>query len=593
MSSRTPPRPLAQVGRFRWRTLAAILVVVVPLTGAGLFIAQNQVARETEEAMQRDFRAATAAIEAARDTRMTALSHRCFLLARKARIHAAFEDDALDVLYSNARDELRDLMPPAAPLPPSAPRDIPAVFYRFLDVHGQVISTDNPSDAGQLTDHELARLNLPRAPSAPQLGFLVRTDASPTEQSVEQFIATPIFSTSTGAPLAALVVGFTAPLTGLSPDGRTIGRGLWLDRRLQLPGLDEGVRSTLQTSLAPALSPPGPPLPPVVQIDIAGHPYRVLCRALNPASAYPVAFEVCLYPLADTLAHQAKLRWQILGLGSALLVIGIAASQFAATRLARPVEQLAAESAETVVQRDRAEAALESTQAELERAARFASDASHQLKTPIAVFRSGLEELLARDDLPAPVRDEISNLVIRTYRFTGMINDLLLLSLMEAGHLKIEFSRVSLDHLIASWLDDLSILPQALALDISTDLPRDCCISGEKRYVSIILQNLLENARKYNRTGGRIQIAARREGERVSLTIANTGHPIPAASQAQIFNRFHRGNTGENIPGHGLGLNLARELARLHGGDVRLVRSSDDWTEFEVTFRSAPDAVAA
>ena len=61
--------------------------------------------------------------------------------------------------------------------------------------------------------------------------------------------------------------------------------------------------------------------------------------------------------------------------------------------------------------------------------------------------------------------------------------------------------------------------------------------------------------------------------------------PIPAAAQEHIFERFHRGLAGENITGHGLGLNLARELARLHGGDVRLVRSDDDWTEFEVRFR--------
>ena len=587
-------RPFAFVSHFRWRTLAAILAVVVPLTVTGLFFAQQRVAEEAEAALHRDFRAITSAMESARESRMTALRQRCLQLARKARIHAAFEDDALDVLYSNARDELRDLMPASAAAPPlsAAGRDTPAVFYRFLDLHGRVIPAANPADVGPLTDLESAQLMLPRLPSSPQLGLLVREGTQAGPEGVVQFITTPIFSTSTGAALAALVVGFTTPLAPFNPAGQTVGRGVWTQGKIQLPGLDAAHRTQLQTALAPALSAARQSAPELA-LDLGGHPYRVLGQAVNPDSAYPIAFDICFYPLAATMAHQAKLRWQILGLGGALLVIGIAASQFAASRLSRPVEQLAAESAETLVQRDRAEAALESTQAELERAARFASDASHQLKTPIAVFRSGLEELLARDDLTEPVRNEITQLVIRTYRFTGMINDLLLLSLMEAGHLKIEFTRVSLDHLVASWLDDLSILPEALALDITTELPRDCCISGEKRYVSIILQNLLENARKYNRTGGRIRIAARREGERVSLTIANTGHPIPAASQAQIFNRFNRGNTGENIPGHGLGLNLARELARLHGGDVRLVRSSDDWTEFEVTFRTAPDAVAA
>ena len=61
-----------------------------------------------------------------------------------------------------------------------------------------------------------------------------------------------------------------------------------------------------------------------------------------------------------------------------------------------------------------------------------------------------------------------------------------------------------------------------------------------------------------------------------------------AEIQEHIFERFHRGAAGENVPGYGLGLNLARELARLHGGELRLVSSENDWTEFEVSFSCAP-----
>jgi signal transduction histidine kinase len=117
-------------------------------------------------------------------------------------------------------------------------------------------------------------------------------------------------------------------------------------------------------------------------------------------------------------------------------------------------------------------------------------------------------------------------------------------------------------------------------------------VAGEKRYLALILQNLLENARKYNRQGGRIRVAARAEGDTVFLTVGNTGGPIPASAQEHIFERFHRGAIGENVPGYGLGLNLARELARLHHGNLRLLRSDEAWTEFEVSFRvaRAPDA---
>ncbi|MEY2879270.1 MAG: hypothetical protein RLZZ15_1650, partial [Verrucomicrobiota bacterium] len=117
-------------------------------------------------------------------------------------------------------------------------------------------------------------------------------------------------------------------------------------------------------------------------------------------------------------------------------------------------------------------------------------------------------------------------------------------------------------------------------------------IRGEQRYTAMILQNLLENARKYNRPGGRLRLAARIAGDAVILTVGNTGRPIAPAAQARIFERFHRGAIGENVPGYGLGLNLARELARLHDGDLQLLRSGDDWTEFEARFRlaAAPSA---
>ena len=72
----------------------------------------------------------------------------------------------------------------------------------------------------------------------------------------------------------------------------------------------------------------------------------------------------------------------------------------------------------------------------------------------------------------------------------------------------------------------------------------------------------------------------------VNLVIWNTGRAIPSSAQPDIFERFHRAGVSSGVPGHGLGLNLARELARLHGGDLQLIHSVSDWTEFEVTFRA-------
>jgi signal transduction histidine kinase len=325
-----------------------------------------------------------------------------------------------------------------------------------------------------------------------------------------------------------------------------------------------------------------------VRVDLAGVPHLLFSKRLNPGSLYPATYEVCVFPLTDLLARQRALRWQILGAGALVFLVGLAASHFISVRLSAPVERLAVDSEENRTRRARAEAALEQTNEELQRAARFSADASHQLKTPVTVLRAGLEELLAREHLAPDECQQLSALVHQTYRLSSVIEDLLLLSRMDAGRLKLDFAPVDLSQLIEASLDDLGAVPDAPELNVETDFPATLSIAGEKRYTSVILQNLLENARKYNRPGGQVRVTARTEGAAVNLIVANTGRPIPVAAQAHIFERFHRGGMGENVPGYGLGLNLARELARLHGGDLRLARSDETWTEFEVRFRLAP-----
>jgi signal transduction histidine kinase len=275
-----------------------------------------------------------------------------------------------------------------------------------------------------------------------------------------------------------------------------------------------------------------------------------------------------------------------------LLLGGLAASHFLSSRLSAPVTKLAVDSEENRSQRVRAETALDLTNKELQRSARFSADASHQLKTPVTVLRAGLEELLAGETVSVGLREEVSALIHQTYRITSVIEDLLLLSRMDAGRLQIDFRPVDLALLVEAWLDDLSALPEQTELKIETEIPDTLMVAGEKRYLTLILQNLLENAQKYNRSAGRIRLTARCEDGWAILTVGNTGRPIPGPAQEHIFERFHRGTAAENVPGHGLGLNLARELARLHGGDVRLARSDEQWTEFEVRFRVADSSTA-
>lgn len=577
--------PAAQPSRFagfRTKVLLAMMLVVALLTGLVLYFAERRLAGDVESDLQRTFQAELNAWHNVQAVRHAALVERCRALLRKPRIHAALEDDALDLLYPSAMDELRDLMESGAD--PAIP-GLHAEFYRFLGQDGAVIPPKGARHVGQLAAAEEARLALPTAPEQPQTGFLVRGLPAGGDELIE-IITMPIHSTETGEVIAALALGFKpVNLTAIQP-GADIARGIWFDGRLHLTPAAPGNAAALATQVEHAIATPAGEHGSV-QLEIGGIRHLLFHQQLNADSHYAPAYEVCVYPLTEWLARRRQLRWQALGVGALLLLAGLGASHVLAGQLSQPVEKLVVDSEENVARRERAEAALELTNEELQRAARFSADASHQLMTPVTVLRAGLEELLTHEHLTPRETDEISALIHQTYRLSTVIKDLLLLSRLDAGRLQIDFVAVDLSQLIAAAVDDLSALPETLDLAVETDVPPALQVSGEKTYLALVLQNLLENAHKYNRPGGTIRVIAHAAGDVIVVTIANTGRAIPAAAQSHIFERFHRGTVGENVPGYGLGLNLAYELVRLHRGELTLARSDESWTEFELRLRAA------
>jgi signal transduction histidine kinase len=572
------------VARFRAKLLVALMLVISAATITALYVGQRSTARTAEADLRRKFDRELAGLHNAQQLRHAALVERCRALVRRPRIHAALEDDALDLLYPSARDELRDLMMDRA-VGDEGGYALHAEFYRFLGPGGVVIPPGDGAAAGALPPRLEQQLALPTLPAGTQLGYAA--DGA----RLYEVLATPIISSETGEPIAALVLGFRPASFGADADASGIRRGVWLGGQLRLAGLPASDLERLQARL-PAVIAAERRQPSATEVTIGGAPHLLLTTWLNPASAFPPAHEIYLHPLTELQATQRQLRRQVLTVAALLLLGGFGASRVLAVRLARPVERLALASAADRAERVRAEAALEQTSEELQRAARFSADASHQLKTPVTVLRAGLEELLTHENLTVEQRHELSALVHQTYRLSGVIEDLLLLSRLDAGRLAIEFAPVDLSYLIETALDDLGARSDGQELLIETNVPAGLMIAGDRRYLPLVLQNLLENARKYNQPGGRIQIGAREQDGTVCFRVGNTGRPIPPAAQLRIFERFHRGSMGENVPGYGLGLNLARELARLHGGELRLLRSDEDWTEFEVQFPAAVSPAA-
>ncbi len=570
---------------FRMKLLAAMMLVVSAITASGFYLAQRNVTAAAKRDLQQNFQAELSSLDKVQKFRHAAIAERCSTLASRPRIHAALEDNALDLLYPSAKDELRDLMEGEESSPEEAAPSLHAKFYRFLDASGAVLSPPNPKDVGELSPQAEAQLGLKQLAETQQIGY-AQEEVDAEDEIVDEIVAVPIFSTETGNVISALVVGFTPfELTGKGK-GAGMESGIWVNGRLHLPSLSKAARSALGSDITKAVT-NSTSAQNNLTVTVNGAPQLLFYRRLNPDSLLPAAYEICVYSLADSMAQLHRLRWRIGGAGVLLLFGGFVASQFVAARFAIPVEKLALDSEENRAQRKRAEAALASTSEKLKRSTRYSADASHQLKSPVTLLRAGLEGLLTREDFKREIYEELSALLHQTHRLSGVIDDLLLLSRMDAGHLELESQPVNLSQIIEEWLDDLGALPDSPDVKIERDVPADLYIAGEKRYTSLIVQNLLENARRYNRPGGLIRVTAHKERGEVVLTIGNTGHSIHRDAQEHIFERFHHSSTGSDVSSHGLGLNLARNLARLHDGGLRLVGSEKDWTEFEARFRIA------
>ncbi len=225
---------------------------------------------------------------------------------------------------------------------------------------------------------------------------------------------------------------------------------------------------------------------------------------------------------------------------------------------------------------------FERLQRSFEQSIRFSADASHHLKTPIAVLRAGVEEILADVNCSESTQERAEGLLHRIHHVSSVVDNLLLLSRADAGRLKLSKTEFDLSEVLEGVLDDALELAEPLDLKVEADVPKHLLLKGDRTFVAMIAQNLIENAVKYNVFGGRIRMEARADNGVVEMTVGNTGDGIPKDRTGQLFERFYRVRGDERVPGHGLGLSIARELARAHGGDVELVRSDDNWTEIRL-----------
>ena len=220
---------------------------------------------------------------------------------------------------------------------------------------------------------------------------------------------------------------------------------------------------------------------------------------------------------------------------------------------------------------------------------RFMADASHELRTPVAVISGESELALARADrTPGELRDALEAVRAESKRMRTIVDDLFLLARTEAGERPLRLEELYLRDLVEECVRSARSLAAARHIALSLDPgDDDLPCRGDETLLKRLVMNLLDNAVKYTHQGGRVTVRCSGADGTFSIEVEDTGVGIASAAQEHIFDRFYRAaNDGDSAPrgdGAGLGLAIARWVARAHGGDLALVHSSPGGSLFRVT----------
>ena len=245
---------------------------------------------------------------------------------------------------------------------------------------------------------------------------------------------------------------------------------------------------------------------------------------------------------------------------------------------------------------------LERVDQSFERQRRFMSDASHELRTPVAILRGESEVALSRTSRPAEeYRESLRVLHSEAQRLTRIVEDLFTLTRADAGQYPLEQRDFYLDELLHECAHATRTLASSKQISLACEVSEELPIRADEALLRRMILNLLDNAIKYTPAGGRVVTTCQRADSEYELSVTDTGPGIPADLQTRIFERFFRGDNARtraenDCGGAGLGLSIARWIAQAHHGRLLLARSDSTgstFTAFLPALVSAPSSEVA
>ena len=225
-----------------------------------------------------------------------------------------------------------------------------------------------------------------------------------------------------------------------------------------------------------------------------------------------------------------------------------------------------------------------------ERQRRFMADASHELRTPVAILRGEAEVALSQPERSlSEYRESLSLLHHEAVRLTRIVEDLFTLTRADAGQYPLQQRDFYLDELLAECVHSARTLALAKKIALTLNGAAESPIHADESLVRRMILNLLDNAIKYTLEGGRVTVACQCDGGEYAVSIADTGTGIPEEMRERIFERFFRADKARSRSesdggGAGLGLAISRWIAEAHQGRLELTRSGSTGSTFTAYF---------
>ena len=199
----------------------------------------------------------------------------------------------------------------------------------------------------------------------------------------------------------------------------------------------------------------------------------------------------------------------------------------------------------------------------------FVADASHELKTPLAVIMANAELMLSDDTSEADRKSFSQNILSTTYQLRSLVENMLEMARVDNGTLKMKFGTVDFSQLVSDAALSFQLLYEEKGLGLRCAVAEGICLHGSEQHLYQVMDVLLDNALKYSTPNGMVSVDLTQNGHACTLAVSSPGEPISKDDLKNIFKRFYRADKARTMNGsYGLGLAIAESVVEAHKGKI-------------------------